>query len=198
MSTTTRRSWPIEITTSRLVMRPLRDDDREALIRLVTDPAARDYLGGSIAFASPQALELSPLGLTWGQWAIASGSTDEMLGSVSLTDDRGELQVAFALLPERQGRGYAREAVAGVLAWAARQHLAHEVIAVAPSRSKGSVDLLQRLGFTTRRGFEEFGAPHLLMACPLDEERILAAMPDAAPASAVYARSSTDHCEESS
>lgn len=176
-----RRTWPIEIETSRLLVRPLRDEDRAAMIRLVTNPAARDYLGGAVAFASPQALELSPLGLTWGRWAIASGSTDEMLGSVTLTDDRGELQVAFALLPERQGYGYAREAVAGVLAWAAREHLADEVIAVTPSRSKGSVELLQRLGFTTRHGFEEFGAPHLLMARRLDEQEILQAMPDAAP-----------------
>lgn len=143
--------------------------DRPALIRLFTDPGAPEYLGGAVGFTTPQALELTPLGLAWGRWSITLPETDQMIGSISLDYDRGEPQLVYALLSEHVGRGYAGEACRAVLTWAAEQLEDRTVIAVTPARNKRSVTLLRRLGFTTRRGLEEFGTQQLLMERSLDE-----------------------------
>ncbi|WP_341855108.1 GNAT family N-acetyltransferase [Brachybacterium sp. GPGPB12] len=101
--------WPVRIRSPRLVIRPPGDADRTALIRLMTDPVTREYLGGAVDYASRQALELSPLGITWGRWVLALAEDDTMIGSITLDYDRGELELSYALLPEWTGLGYAAE-----------------------------------------------------------------------------------------
>lgn len=160
--------WPIRIASERLTVREGVEADRARTILLMTDPVTREYLGGAVDYASRQALELSPLGLTWGRWVIALRETDEMIGSITLDYDRGELQLSYALLPQFVGQGYAREACVAVLAWAQENLEDDHVIAVTQSRNKRSVTLLKRLGFTTRRGLEEHGGQQLLMERPLD------------------------------
>lgn len=161
--------WPIRIQTPRLVIREGTDADRTALIRLLTDPVTREYLGGAVDYASRQALELSPLGLTWGRWTIALREGDELIGSISLDYDRGEPQLSYALLPEAVGHGFAAEACRAVIAWAQENLEDAQLIAVTQTRNKRSVALLRRLGFTTRKGLEEFGAQQLLMERSLAE-----------------------------
>lgn len=160
--------WPVRMRAERLVIREPGDGDRAAMIRLLTDPVTREYLGGAVDYASRQALELSPLGLSWGRWVIALIESDEMVGSIALDYDRGEPQLSYALLPEFVGRGYAGEACIAVLGWARENLEDDHVIAVTQTRNKRSVALLRRLGFTVRRGLEEFGAQQLLMERPLD------------------------------
>lgn len=163
------------------------ESDREAMIRLMTDPVTREYLGGAVDYASRQALELSPLGLTWGRWAIAE-TTDEsrMIGSITLDYDRGELQLSYALLPESTGRGLAAEACLAVLQWAQDTLQDDVIIAVTQTRNRRSVALLQRLGFHVRKGLTELGAQQLMMARSLEEplparEELAAFVPPFAP-----------------
>lgn len=167
MNRMARRTWPCELGTSRLTLRPALEDDRPDIIRLVTDSSARDFFGGAVAFGSPQALQLSPLGLTWGHWIIADRFSNQMLGMLNLSDDRDALQITFALLPEHRGRGYAGEAIREVIEWATRTDQAEDLIAVLPARNKPALQLLGDLGFRRRRGFEEFGTAMLLLFRPL-------------------------------
>jgi RimJ/RimL family protein N-acetyltransferase len=161
--------WPVRIRSPRLVIRPPGDADRGAMIRLMTDPVTREYLGGAVDYASRQALELSPLGLTWGRWVLARAADDTMIGSITLDYDRGELELSYALLPEFTGQGYAAESCIALLDWA-RQELEDEVvIAISQTRNKRSVALLRKLGFTVRKGLEEFGTQQLLLERSLRE-----------------------------
>lgn len=155
--------WPVRIASERLRIREATERDRATLIRLLTDPVTREYLGGAIDYASRHALELSPLGLTWGAWVICLAEDDSMIGSITLSYDRGELELSYALLPEHVGCGYAEEACHALLDWARDALEDSTVIAVTQARNKRSVDLLRRLGFEVRRGLEEFGAQQLLM-----------------------------------
>lgn len=155
--------WPVRIHSPRLVIRPPGDADRAALIRLMTDPVTREYLGGAVDYASRQALELSPLGLTWGRWALARAEDDTLIGSISLSYDRDELELSYALLPEWTGRGYAAESCIALLGWARQALEDEQVIAVTQTRNKRSVALLRKLGFSIRRGLEEFGSQQLLL-----------------------------------
>lgn len=162
--------WPIRIRDGRVQLREACERDRAEMIRLMTDPITRQYLGGSVGFASLQALELSPLGLSWGRWVIADARSDAVLGSITLDYDRGELELSYALLPEATGKGYAGESCRALLMWASENLEDEHVIAVTQTRNKRSVDLLRRLGFTVRRGLEEFGAQQLLMERSLRDE----------------------------
>lgn len=155
--------WPVRIHSPRLVIRPPGDGDRGSLIRLMTDPVTREYLGGAVDYASRQALELSPLGLTWGRWMLALGEDDTMIGSISLGYDRGELELSYALLPEWTGKGYAAESCIALLSWARDALEDEHVIAISQTRNKRSVALLRKLGFTVRKGLEEFGSQQLLL-----------------------------------
>lgn len=139
------------------------DADRTAMIRLLTDPITREYLGGAVDYASRQALELSPLGLTWGRWALALAEEDTMIGSITLAYDRGELELSYALLPEFTGQGFAAESCLALLGWAREELEDEHVIAVTQTRNKRSVALLRKLGFTVRKGLEEFGTQQLLL-----------------------------------
>ena len=155
--------WPVRIRSPRLVIRPPGEADRESLIRLMTDPVTREYLGGAVDYASRQALELSPLGLTWGRWALALAEEDTLIGSITLSYDRGELELSYALLPEWTGQGYAAESCIALLEWARGELEDEHVIAISQTRNKRSVALLRKLGFTVRKGLEEFGAQQLLL-----------------------------------
>lgn len=188
--------WPVRIRSERLVIREPGDPDRAAMIRLMTDPVTREYLGGAVDYSSRQALELSPLGLTWGRWVLAvpigrgtdgegaadpttddastgdptaDDAPDQMIGSITLDYDRGELELSYALLPEWTGQGYAAESCLAVLGWARENLEDDHVIAVSQTRNKRSVALLRRLGFTVRKGLEEFGTQQLLMERSLTE-----------------------------
>ena len=169
MSTHAASTCPVRIPTDRLLTRAAAEPARAALTRLMTDPVTREYLGGSVDYASRQALELSPLGLSWGQWILAGGEDDALIGSITLSHDRGELELSYALLPEHTGQGFAAEACLAVLGWARENLPDPTVIAVTQARNKRSVALLRRLGFTVRHGLEEFGAQQLLMERSLRE-----------------------------
>jgi len=161
--------WPVRIRSPRLVIRPPGDADRASMIRLMTDPVTREYLGGAVDYASRQALELSPLGLTWGRWVLARAEDDTMIGSITLDYDRGELELSYALLPEWTGQGYAAESCISLLDWAHRELEDEVVIAISQTRNKRSVALLRKLGFTVRKGLEEFGTQQLLLERSLRE-----------------------------
>ena len=161
--------WPVRIRSPRLVIRPPGDADRAAMIRLMTDPVTREYLGGAVDYASRQALELSPLGITWGRWVLALAEDDTMIGSITLDYDRGELELSYALLPERTGQGYAAESCIALLDWARHELEDEVVIAISQTRNKRSVALLRKLGFTVRKGLEEFGTQQLLLERSLRE-----------------------------
>lgn len=161
--------WPIRIRSQRLVIREPGDADRTAMIRLLTDPVTREYLGGAVDYASRQALELSPLGLTWGRWVLALAEDDTMIGSITFAYDRGELELSYALLPEFTGQGFAAESCLALLGWAREELEDEHVIAVTQTRNKRSVTLLRKLGFTVRKGLEEFGAQQLLLERSLTE-----------------------------
>lgn len=167
MSKEKETDWPVRIATPRLLLREAHESDRERHIDMLTNPATRAYLGGAVDYASRQALELSPLGLTWGAWVIACEGSDEMIGTISLTYDRGELEVSFALLPQYVGYGYSSEAVRAIIDFATEELEEDVMIAVPQSSNKRAVAQLKSLGFSVRKGLSEFGSQQFLMERPL-------------------------------
>lgn len=148
-------AWPLE--TERLVLRPWRDDDLEALHEIYGDERVvrwlyhdartrdetRELLAGKIAGAALHAE---------GDWLSAAVTTraaglvvgDVALNWVSETHRQGELGFSFRL--SEQGKGYATEASRPLLAFGFEKLGLHRVVGRLEPRNVGSARVLEKLG----------------------------------------------------
>ena len=62
-------------------------------------------------------------------------------------DERGMVEVGYALLPEARGHGYALEAVRAAFEWATRVHGIHHFRASVSPDNERSLNLVSKLGF---------------------------------------------------
>lgn len=151
--------WPVDpIETSRLLLRPFEDGDREVVLRMLTCPETRAYLGGALSRRDAETrLRDQRLGRTWGSFAICEQPVGLVVGSVTLSYDRDPLEVSWQLLPEHRGLGYAAEAVEATLRWAFTTLGVDEVVAVTQVANEASARLAHRLGMRQTRILHEFG-----------------------------------------
>lgn len=116
--------------TERLRLRGHRLDDYAALAAIWADPAVVRYLGGKPS--TPQEAWLRLLRypghwylLGYGFWAIEERASGRMIGDIGYMDAKREIEpsldgmpeLGWVLATEAHGKGYAREALAAVLAW---------------------------------------------------------------------------------
>lgn len=149
------------IETDRLTLRPLSDEDRDVVRRLLTCPDTRRFLGGPVSDDEVERRLQRPLMDEWGHLAITESPADVVLGTVMLHRDRGVLEVSWQLLPEHRGLGYATEAVAALLEWVWNNLDEDEVVAVTQAANAPSTELAHRLGMTQARVLQEFGEMQL-------------------------------------
>lgn len=154
------------VSTERLVLRVATEVDKPVLRRLNLDSHVRRFLGGPGNGAEVDAALAGPVGQRWGSFLVEHDG--EVIGGIVLDRDRGELEVGYLLLPEHWGRGFAAEAVRGVLGWAAVNTSDDHVIAVTQAANTRSRGVLDRLGFMVRSEFVEHDAAHVLAEAPLD------------------------------
>ena len=148
----------LSVTTPRLTLRPFRDADRDVIVRLLTDPIGREFLGGPVPVEEAEARSAGSLGVTWGSFAIERNEDQVVIGSCNADDHRGEWELSYELLPEHWGHGYATEAVAALTDWAFAATGATHLIAVTQAANERSWALLERLGWLPAGEFLEFGA----------------------------------------
>ncbi len=84
-----------------------------------------------------------------------------------LRPEGNELEVSYSFLPEHWGHGYAAEAVAAVLDWAADNLDDRDVILCTQLANERSLRLAQRLGFTEVQRFDHLQNVQWLGARPL-------------------------------
>lgn len=152
--------WTDEtIETDRTRLRVFTGSDKPAIVRLLSDPDVRRYLGGPADVAQVEAAKLAAVGERWGVFCVADVVTDEVIGGCSFGRWRGVLELSYGMLPEHWGRGLAIEAVGAALDWVWDNTDDEMVVAVTQAANLRSLDLLTRLGFVADIEFEEFGAP---------------------------------------
>ena len=94
----------------------------------------------------------------WFQFAIESKETQELIGDCALRVDEHEpyrAEIGFTLAREYQGRGFASEAISGLLDYAFDALGLYRVIAIADCRNAPSVALLERVGMRREGHFIE-------------------------------------------
>lgn len=144
-----------ELTTARLLLRPMTTEDAPALYALRSDPKVVQHTGaghGSLQ-QSEEYIRRMDESMAVGEdfaWALARREAPEkMLGLVCLWDKQpdGGMFIGYELQPAAWGRGYMGEAVEAALAHSFGALRLPRVLADPREENKASVALLASHGF---------------------------------------------------
>ena len=148
----------MHIETTRLRLRPLREDDAEELSRIFSDPGVVQYSGG----LSPT-LEQVREGIRqhisehyrdhgYGLLAAELRDTGEIVGRIGFLeteiDSTGDAELHYHLAPTAWGNGLATEAARAVLEWGFEQGRLGRVVAVIHPENLASRRVAEKCGLT--------------------------------------------------
>jgi RimJ/RimL family protein N-acetyltransferase len=144
------------LSTDRLILRRMREDDLHGLLQYRNDPLITKYDGmDSVTEDEARdfitAVSSGPLAVP-GEWCqIAIELRGEgIIGDIGfcVNGERPYMaEIGYRLNRRFWGKGYASEAVGAVLDWAFGPLGLHRVIAQIDTRNDGSIGLVERLGF---------------------------------------------------
>jgi ribosomal-protein-alanine N-acetyltransferase len=149
-----RIDFPLE--TDRLLIRPMRPEDAEALHEMDADPTTWRFIG-------PQ----PPVSLDWtrarierqaarqaehgfAMWAVVDRASGRAIGDcgLQLLEEGPEVELGYKLAGPARGRGIATEAAQGCLAAGFEQLGLERVVAVAWPGNAASQRVMEKLGMT--------------------------------------------------
>jgi len=141
--------------TERLTLRRFTLADAEAFATYRSDPDVARYQSWDVPVPPAEAVRKveqfvqgDPAAPGWFQYAVDLDGV--LIGDLGLNLDENLLQaeLGFTLAPAYQGRGYATEAVRGLLDHLFIERKLHRVSAECDARNTASARLLERVGFT--------------------------------------------------
>lgn len=144
------------LTTSRLALRWLEDDDADAVYAVFREPQVMRYWSRP-AFTDPaealalihQIRELFQARSLF-QWGIAEQSSNDVIGTCTLfrlDPDNRRGEIGFALGLDHWGQGFASEAIERLIRFCFDDLDLHRLEADADPRNERSLRLLERQGF---------------------------------------------------
>lgn len=159
------RHFDSPLATERLLLRRLQSADATALQRYRNLPEVSRYQswdGYTLADAHEMIASMtkSEPGVrgTWFQLGITERSNGKLVGDCGLhclgADDR-LMELGITLAPEHQGKGYAREALAAVVAFVFGSLEKHRIHAVTDADNAAAIALFTSLGFRQEAKFIE-------------------------------------------
>jgi RimJ/RimL family protein N-acetyltransferase len=180
------------LVTDRLHLRRSRPEDAEAISAYRSDPDVRRYQGWERT--DPDGIRAQIEEMTarapgqpggWVQLSVEERESGRLVGDVGLSPADGEpgvIKVGYTIAPEFQGRGYATEAVAALVAYAIDTLGADVVRAYASAENVPSIKVAEKVGMRLVERFEHHSGGRDLV------RRSLRAAPRLKP---VYFRRST-------
>jgi len=162
-----------DISTARLLLRPLHLADAPSMWALDTDPAVHRYLGG-IGGPRPASLADSEATIRFiqaqyaaigiGRWAVTLRSTGEFMGWAGLklvagpvNDQRDFYDIGYRFIPRYWGQGYGYEAALAWLNYGFDTLQAPRICAYADVNNAGSRRILTKIGLQEGNTFAESG-----------------------------------------
>ena len=148
------------IETDRLRLRPWTEDDFEPFRAYYADERTARYVGGAKDVDEAWrhfALQIGHWELKgFGYWAVEEKDSGSFAGSVGLWKSAGwpELELGYWLLPEFQGRGYAREAATRARDYARDALGAPTLVSYIAPENEPSIRLAESLGATREESIE--------------------------------------------
>jgi [ribosomal protein S5]-alanine N-acetyltransferase len=158
----------LPITTERLVLRELREDDVAAMHRVYGDPAAMRHVGSERSARTLEQSRASVAHHIEGQrrngfslWAVdvrASGRTVGAAGLVHVDGAGPEIELVYQFEQPAWGLGYATEAARACLGAALGPLGLDVVIALAYPENTASIRVMQKCGMTPAGTSDAYGA----------------------------------------
>lgn len=139
------------LTTARLVLRQIREDDARTLYPVLSDPAVMTWWSSGPHQSLAETVDYVKGNAAEGQgylcWAITERD-DAALGWVILIDGKPDVkEIGYILHRDHWGSGIAREAVARVIDHGFGEMALRRIFADTDPENAGSIGLLERLGF---------------------------------------------------
>lgn len=145
------------IESKRLLLRPIRPGDSEALFKYRSNAAVNQYQGwipksiqDARDFISHQISPEINLPGTWFQWAIINKETDELIGDLGchfLKSNAFQVELGCTLDIDFQGKGFAAEALSSLIDYLFRNLNKQQLFASIDPQNIKSIRLFERLGF---------------------------------------------------
>ncbi len=166
------------VRTARLVLTPVGGADLPDLIRLKADPRVFAVMLGGVRDAARTVEELAADVARWGahgwgMWTVRArddGGFVGITGFMPRPDGRG-VALRFALWPEAQGQGLAREAAGAALRYGHQQAGLPRIVAVARASNFASRMVLGGIGMTEAERFQQGGHQMVLYESRWEEAR---------------------------
>jgi RimJ/RimL family protein N-acetyltransferase len=157
------------VRTGRLVLTPVGGADLPDLRAIKADPQVFALMLGGVRTYAQTAEDLARDVIAWGRhgfgmWAIREAGNGRFAGITGLDhrpDGRG-VALRFALWPEAQGRGLAREAAFAALRFGHDNARLPRIVAVARESNFGSRMILGGIGMREAHSFEQRGYTMIL------------------------------------
>ena len=129
------------IETERLIVRPLEDADRPAVLAAWLDPANERAPG-----QPEERVRGWAAGVPWG---VFEKETGEYVGDCSLflAEEHNEWELAYGINRDRWGRGYATEAARACVAYGFDELELERIVADVDPANEASVRVLEKCGF---------------------------------------------------
>jgi RimJ/RimL family protein N-acetyltransferase len=170
----------MDLTTSRLILRPWRDADLGAFARLNDDPAVMEFLPRRLSRyesdATAARIRAAIETRGWGFWAVevkgAGPAAEAFIGFVGLSVPSFEahftpcVEIGWRLAKEYWGCGYASEAAAASLRFAFDQLRLQQIVAFTVPLNRRSMHVMERIGMS-RDVAGDFEHPKLPPGHPL-------------------------------
>jgi RimJ/RimL family protein N-acetyltransferase len=155
--------------TGRLILTPVGGGDLPDLRAIKADPRVFAVMLGGVRNAVETAEELARDVAAWGAqgygiWAVREAVDHRFVGITGLEqrpDNRG-VALRFALWPEAQGRGLAREAAGAALRFGHDRSGLRRIVAVAREANFASRTVLGSIGMAPRERFIQGGHAMIL------------------------------------
>lgn len=159
-----------ELATGRLLLRGFRNDDFEAYVEIMSDPAVTRYLGDGRPLSRADAWRQMAMILGhwtlrgFGLWAVEEKATGALLGRIGCHYPEGfpAFEIGYVLGQSAQGKGYAREAVLASLRFARETLGRTEITSIIRPANAASIRVAESCGAVASETVEFFGAPSVV------------------------------------
>lgn len=147
----------VRLETERLILRPFRPEDREAVLEFASNPQTQEHTGDPLRKDLNEIDQL--IENIWlkdynthgyGRFALIHKADNKIIGfsGIKYLPEADATDLGYRMLPEYWGKGLATESCRPVLDFAFNQIGLEEVIAFVEAANPASSRVLEKLGFT--------------------------------------------------
>ena len=155
----------LEIRTKRLIIRHLRPSDLQEFHIYRSNPEVTRFQGfdvmtpeESATFIRDNAVNSFGTPGQWVQYGIENTETGRLIGDCAIRPDSGDSRIAevgITISHLEQRKGFAKEAVLGILAFLFDEKEVHRVVETVDAENIASLNLLKSIGFRQEGHFIE-------------------------------------------